>query len=65
MKRADKIFVAVMATLLFFVSGGVICTYSTGVNLILVGVFGFLIFIASGYAACTYSQRKIEKQKAR
>lgn len=65
MKRADKIFIAVMATLMFFISGGIACTYSSGLNLVLVGALGFLIFITSGYAACTYSMRKTEKQRVK
>ncbi len=66
MKRADKVFVTVMAVFLFFVSGGVACTYSAveGVNLVLVAVLGILVFVASGYAACTIGARKIAKRKA-
>ncbi len=64
MKRTDKIFLVVLGTLMFFVLGGIACTYFSGLNLGLVAILGVLIFIASGYAACTYGQRKIEKQKA-
>ncbi len=64
MKRTDKIFLAVVGTLMFFVSGGIACTYSTGLNIALVGILGVLIFVTSGYAACTIGGRKIERQKA-
>jgi hypothetical protein len=66
MKRADKIFLAVLGTLVFLVSGGIACTYvTTGLNIALVGVLGVLIFIGSGYAACTIGARRIERQKVR
>ncbi len=61
MKRTDKIFVAVLATLMFFVSGGIACTYAAGLNLALVAVLGVLVFITVGYTACTYSMRKQAK----
>ncbi len=65
MKRTDKIFLTVVGTLMFFVSGGIACTYfTTGLNIVLVGILGVLIFVVSGYAACTIGGRKIERQKA-
>ncbi len=65
MKRWEKAFIAVLAVLVFFVSGGIACTYATsGLNLALVAVLGTLVFIGSGFAACTYSNRKMEKRKA-
>lgn len=64
MKRTDKIFVTVLGLLMFFVSGGIACTYVTGVNLILVGILGVLIFVAAGYVACTVGNNRIEKRKA-
>jgi len=66
MKLREKIFLVVLGTLIFFVSGGIACTYSVtnGVNLILVGVLGVLIFVAAGATACTYSNNRISKQKS-
>ena len=66
MKLGEKIFLFVLGTLIFFVSGGIACTYTVtnGVNLILVGALGVLIFIAAGATACTYSNNKISKQKS-
>ncbi len=62
MKRTDKIFIAVLGILMFFVSGGIACTYASGLNLVLVGVLGVLIFIGSGYVACTIGQKRIQKR---
>lgn len=66
MKLWEKICLLALGTSIFFVSGGIACTYNAteGVNLILVGVLGFLIFIAAGATACMYSNNKILKQKA-
>ncbi len=61
MKRTDKIFLVVLGTLLFVVSGGIACTYASGINLVLVAIFGVLAFIGVGYTACTYSMRKQAK----
>ena len=66
MKLWEKIFLAVLGTLIFFITGGIACTYTVtnGVNLILVGALGVLIFIAAGASACLCSNNKISKQKS-
>jgi hypothetical protein len=65
MKIKEKILFGVLGTLLFFVSGGVACTYSTtgAINIALAAVLGTLIFITTGATACTYSNNKIAKRK--
>jgi hypothetical protein len=66
MKLRDKIAFAVFGVLIFFVSGGVACTYGgTGVvDPILAVVLGGLVFLTAGAAACTYSNGRIAKRKA-
>ena len=66
MKLRDKIAFAVFGVLIFFVSGGVACTYGgTGVvDPILAVVLGRLVFLTAGAAACTYSNGRIAKRKA-
>lgn len=66
MKLREKTFLAVLGILIFFISGGIACTYSAtnGFNMILVGVLGVLIFVAAGATACTYSNNRISKQKS-
>ena len=65
MKLWAKVFFVVMGILIFFVSGGVACTYSptNGVNLILTAILGVLVFVTVGGVACTYSESRIVKQK--
>jgi hypothetical protein len=65
MRLGTKIFFVVMGVLIFFVAGGVACTYSpaNGVNLILVSLLGVLVFVAAGGVACTYSESRIAKRK--
>lgn len=65
MRLWAKVFFIVLGTLIFFVAGGVACTYSptNGVNLILAGVLGVLVFVAAGGVACTYSESRIAKRK--
>ena len=65
MRLWTKIFFVVMGTLIFFVSGGVACTYSptSGINLILTAILGVLVFVAVGGVACTYSESRIAKRK--
>lgn len=55
MNSTDKKFATVLSILVFFVSGGVACTYTptSGVNLVWVGTLGLLLFIGVGYVACT------------
>ena len=66
MKLKEKITFAVFGVLIFFVSGGVACTYGgTGtVNPILAVVLGVLVFFAVGAAGCTIGASRIEKRKA-
>lgn len=66
MKLKEKITFAVFGLLIFFVSGGVACTYgSTGaVNPILTVALGTLVFFAVGAAACTIGGSRIMKKKA-
>ena len=65
MKNRAKIMFTVLGTLIFFISGGVACTYSTtgGINAILAVVLGLLIFITAGATACTYSNNRIAKRR--
>ena len=65
MKLWVKVFFVVMGVLLFFVSGGVACTYSatSGVSLILTAILGVLVFVTVGGVACTYSESRIAKEK--
>ena len=66
MKLKEKVMFSVFGVLIFFISGGVACTYSgTGiVNPVLVVILGVLVFFTAGGAACTYSNNRIAKQKA-
>jgi hypothetical protein len=66
MKTIEKAMFAVLGTMIFFISGGVACTYSgTGVvNPVLAVILGVLVFFTAGGAACTYSNNRIAKQKA-
>jgi hypothetical protein len=65
MKLWAKVFFVVMGLSLFFVSGGVACTYTPtgGVNLILTAILGVLVFVTVGGVACNYSGSRIAKQK--
>ena len=65
MKLWAKVFFVVMGILIFFVSGGVACTYSatSGVNLILTATLGVIVFVTIGGVACNYSESRIAKQK--
>ncbi len=65
MKAKEKICIAVLGTLIFFLSGGLACTYgSTGtVSPVLAVLLGFMIFIAAGGAACKLGNQRIAKQK--
>lgn len=65
MKLKEKIAFAVFALLIFFLSGGVACSYgSTGaVNPILAVVLGVVVFFAAGAVACTVGSSRMEKKK--
>jgi hypothetical protein len=64
MNVKEKITFGVLGTLIFIVSGGVACTYSTtqAVNPVLAAILGILVFVTAGATACTYSNSKIAKQ---
>ena len=66
MKLREKVMFSVFGVLIFFISGGVACTYGgTGVvNPVLAVILGVLIFFTAGAAACTYGNNRIAKQKA-
>ncbi len=66
MKLKEKISFAVFGVLIFFVSGGIACTYGgTGaVNPYLAVALGVIVFFAAGAVACTYGSSRIEKRKA-
>jgi len=65
MKLKDKIAFAIFGVLIFFVSGGLACTYGgTGViNPILAFILGVLVFFTAGAAACNYCNSRIAKRK--
>ncbi len=65
MKLKEKVMFTVFGVLIFFISGGVACTYgSTGaVNPVLAVTLGVLVFFIAGAAACTYSNNRIAQQK--
>jgi hypothetical protein len=65
MRLKEKIAFTVFGVLIFFISGGIACTYGgTGaVNPVLAVVLGVLVFLTAGTAACTYGNGKIEKRK--
>jgi hypothetical protein len=67
MSTKQKVAFAVMGFLIFIVSGGIACTYSTtnAINPILVVILGTLIFLAVGSSACAYSNNKISKTKVK
>jgi lipopolysaccharide export LptBFGC system permease protein LptF len=67
MKLKERIAFAMFGLLIFFVSGGIACSYgSTGVvDPILAVVLGVIVFFAAGAVACTYGSNRITKQKAR
>jgi Tfp pilus assembly protein PilX len=56
---------SVFGVLIFFISGGVTCTYSStgAINPILAVILGVLAFFTAGAAACAYSNSRIAKQK--
>lgn len=64
MKVKEKITFGALGTLIFFVSGGVACTYSTTnvVNPVLATVLGVLVFVTVGATACAHSNSKIAKR---
>ena len=66
MKLKEKIAFVVFGVLIFFVSGGIACTYGgTGVvNPILAVALGVLVFFAAGAVACTYGSNRIAKRKS-
>ena len=66
MKLKEKVTFSVMGLLIFFVSGGIACTYGgTGaVNPVLAVILGVLVFFTAGGAACTLGNNRIAKQKA-
>ncbi|MCW4002711.1 MAG: hypothetical protein NWE95_02220 [Candidatus Bathyarchaeota archaeon] len=66
MKLKEKIAFAVFGLLIFFLSGGVACSYgSTGaVNPVLAVVLGVVVFFAAGAVACTVGSSRMEKKKA-
>jgi hypothetical protein len=65
MRTREKIMFSVLGLLIFFISGGVACTYSTAgsINLGLAVTLGLLVFITAGATACTYTNSKIAKRK--
>jgi hypothetical protein len=65
MKLKEKVMFSMFGVLIFFISGGVACTYGgTGVvNPVLAVVLGVLVFFAAGAVAFTYSNNRIAKQK--
>lgn len=64
MRTREKVTFAVLGIMIFFISGGVACTYSTqGINWTLVTVLGLLIFVTVGATACTVSNSRIAKRK--
>jgi len=67
MRTRDKVAFAVFGFLIFFVSGGIACTYgSTGaVNPILAVSLGVIVFFTAGAAACNYGNNRIAKRKTR
>jgi hypothetical protein len=66
MKLKEKIAIAIFGVLIFFVSGGVACSYgSTGaVNPILAVALGVIVFFAVGAVACTVGGSRMEKKKS-
>jgi hypothetical protein len=66
MKLKEKLSFGALGTMIFFISGGLACTYSTTnvVNPILAVILGGLVFVTIGASACTYSNNKIAKRKA-
>jgi hypothetical protein len=66
MKLKEKVIFSVMGLLIFFVSGGVACTYGgTGVvDPVLAVILGVLVFFTAGGAACTLGNNRIARQKA-
>lgn len=65
MKLREKVTFAVFGLLIFFISGGVACSYgSTGsVDPILAVVLGVVVFFAAGAVACTVGSSRIDKRK--
>ena len=65
MKLKEKVTFSVFGILIFFISGGVACTYgNTGsFNPVLAIILGTLVFFTAGAAACTYGNNRINKQK--
>jgi lipopolysaccharide export LptBFGC system permease protein LptF len=66
MKLKVKIAFTVIGLLIFFLSGGVACSYgSTGsVNPILAVALGVIVFFAAGAIACTIGSSRIDKKTA-
>ena len=66
MKTIEKVMFAVLGTMIFFISGGIACTYGGSgiINPILAAILGITVFFAAGAAACTYSNNRVAKQKA-
>jgi predicted permease len=67
MKLKEKVMFSMFGVLIFFISGGVACTYSnTGVvNPVLAVILGVLVFFTVGGAACTYGNNKTSKQESK
>jgi uncharacterized membrane protein len=67
MKLREKVMFSVFGLVIFFLFGGVACTYSTtgGVNIALAAALGVVVFLTSGAVACTIGNGRIAKQKAR
>ena len=65
MRLKEKIAFVVFGVLIFFVSGGIACTYGgTGVvNPVLAVVLGVLVFLTVGAAACTIGISRMAKRK--
>jgi hypothetical protein len=66
MKLKEKVIFSVMGLLIFFVSGGVACTYGgTGaVDPVLVVILAVLVFFTAGGTACKLGNNRIAKQNA-
>jgi len=65
MKLREKIAFAVFGFLIFFLSGGVACSYSStgAVNPIVAVLLGVVVFFVVGAVACSVSSNRIERRK--
>jgi len=65
MRLKEKIAFSVFGLLIFFITGGLACTYgNTGVvNPVLAIILGVVVFFSVGGVACMYGNNRITKQK--